>query len=269
MIPGHITSGRQQLHYLRWDGGNKLLLALHGYGNSAVLFDSIARAVRSGYTTVSIDLPYHGASQWEGDAPWQPDDLCDTVRSLMSVYGVQKVSLVCFSIGGRPGLVLAERCPELIESVMLIAADGLVPNYFYRFVTRNYVGKKLFHHFLKRPDGYMRLVDLMVRYKWLSASRKRFVSYYVDAPAARDLLRNVWPNLRLMIPDLTAVKKNINSYHIHTCLFMGRHDKVIPLKHARSFMAGLPQAQLKVLDKGHRMMDEGTAHEVAKKLLVS
>lgn len=269
MVSDYITSGRQQLHYLRWDGGSKLLIAFHGYGNSAALFTPVARAVCSEYTTVSLDLPHHGASQWEGEDPWHPDELCAMVRSLMKAYGVQKVSLVCFSIGGRPGLILVERCPELIESVVLIAADGLVPNYFYRFVTNNYVGKKIFHHFLERPDKYMRLVDVFVRYKWINASRKRFVSYYVDTPAARGLLRKVWPNLRLMVPDLKTVKKNISSYRIRTYLFMGRHDKVIPLMHARSFMAGTQEVTLQVLEKGHRIMDEETAREVAKKLLVS
>jgi len=269
MTSGYIASGRQQLHYLRWDGGNKLLLAFHGYGNNALLFRSTARAVGTAYTTLSFDLPYHGQSHWEGNQPWQVQELGDMVRALMTEYGVSKISVVCFSIGGRIGLVLAEHYPEIIESLILIAADGLAPNYFYRFVTNNFAGKQLFHHFLKQPQGYMKLVDWLARYKWIDPSRKRFVAYYVDEPDARTLLRQVWPNLRLMIPDLRTVKKNISRYKIHTHLVMGRHDKVIPLRHAKIFMTGAPDVQLHLLEKGHRIMDEETALEVAKILLVS
>lgn len=269
MVSGTIASGTQQLHYLRWDGGKKLLLAFHGYGNNAALFKVMAGMLTDEYTVVSIDLPYHGKSDWHTDEPWQKEELVVTVKALMKQLDADRISIVCFSIGGRVGLTLAEQLPEVIASLVLIAADGLVPNRFYHFVTANAVGKKLFGHFLENPAAYMKFINWLAKRKWIHLSRKKFVDYYTAAPESRNFLRKVWPNMRRIIPDLDKVKRHIEQYHIDTHLFMGRYDRVIPVKHAEVFAAGQKNIHVHILEKSHRIMDEQTAREVAKILSVS
>jgi len=151
MKSGYITSGSQQLHYLEWGHGKQVLLCFHGYGNQAGLFASLANHLLDDYTILSFDLPYHGNSRWNGSQPWQPSELVNTVQSILQERQVPKVSLLCFSIGGRIGLTLAGLMPEQIDRLVLLAPDGLTSNAFYSFVTRNPAGKRLFAHFLPLP----------------------------------------------------------------------------------------------------------------------
>ena len=267
MVSGFIATGTQKLHYLRWDGGPRLLLAFHGYGNNAVLFRQIAEKTQSEFTTLSFDLPYHGKSTWQSRKPWRKQELIDMVKQLKQEFKVDRISIACFSIGGRVGLTLAELMPAEIEQLVLIASDGLVHNRFYGFVTKNNLGKKLFYHFLEKPEGYMKMVNWLAQNKFVDSSRKKFIEYYVGAPDARSFLKNVWPNLRLIVPDLKTVKLNIDQYRIKTHIFMGKLDRVIPLDHAYTFAKGVENVNVHELNKGHRIMDEETAAEVAKKLI--
>ena len=266
MQSGYISSGTQRLHYLRWGAGKRLLLAFHGYGNNASLFTPLAAHIPEGFTLISFDLPYHGKSEWHDDEPWSVDALVTVVRSLMQQHDTNKVSLAGYSIGGRICLTLIQAMPEAIDQVMLLAPDGLVPNAFYRLATNHFLGKRLFHHFLDKPEGYLRMVSWLEKRRWINAAHKKLVEQHAALPASRAFLKKVWPNLRLFIPDQQLVKQQIRKHHIPVQLFMGRHDRVIPLKHAELFASGAADIHMHILDKGHRVIDNESAATIVKSL---
>jgi pimeloyl-ACP methyl ester carboxylesterase len=267
MTSGFVLSGNQRLHYLQWGDGSRLLLALHGYSNSAGIFAALAASLMQEYTVIALDMPHHGRSEWENDEPWSQDALMGTVRELMQQYKADKVALTGFSLGGRVCLKLAELMPQYIARITLIAPDGLVPNRFYRFVTKNPAGKRLFAHFLERPEEYMNLFSWLERRNLLDTSKRKFVEQYVSAQQARSFLKKVWPNLRLLVPDGDKVRRNVAWYGFPVHVFMGRHDRVIPLEHAIRFAAGAPGVHLHMLEKGHRVMDETSIGMIAESLL--
>lgn len=263
---GYIHSGIQRLHYLQWGHGAQLLLAFHGYGNDADLFAPLAAQVAGRFTTIAVDLPHHGQSEWPAAHPWTKEDLVAMVRAFMQERKVQQITLIGFSLGGRVCLTLAEQVPELIDRLVLVASDGLVPNAFYQFVTRNFAGKRLFHHFLDKPERYLQLIGWLQQHNWIDASRRKFVEHHAGLPAARAFLKKVWPNLYLLVPDQQQVRRNIEQHKIDTEVYMGKQDRVIPLKHAYTFAAGHPHIRVHELDKGHRILDEATIALIAQQL---
>lgn len=266
MDSGFITTGSQRLHYLRWGQGSRVLLAFHGYGNSASLFASLAGKVAATYTTISVDLPHHGRSEWTGNDPWTKPELTAFVKALMAQLGVERISLTGFSLGGRVCLNIIEQLPEVVNKAVLIAPDGLVPNPLYWFVTRNPAGIRLFNGFVERPEGYIRFVDWLHHRKWVNASKHKFVMQYVSAPAARAFLRKVWPGMRLLVPARRQVQQRIRQFRIPTYIFMGRYDRIIPPRQAHTFAKGNPFIHVQVLDKGHRLMDEESLRGIAAAL---
>jgi pimeloyl-ACP methyl ester carboxylesterase len=269
MRSAFIETGTERLHYLQWGSGKKLLLALHGYSNHAGMFAPMAEWLKDKYTIVSLDMPYHGKSEWGTELPWTKAELLATVKALMAAKGVDTISLTGFSLGGRVCLMLAELMPQHIERMTLIAPDGLVPNRFYQFVTGNAAGKRIFSHFLTKPEGYMRVIAWLQERHIVPAAKRKLVEQYVTHEQSRAFLRKVWPNLRLLVPDQQKVRKHIAEYHIATHLFMGKYDRVIPLEHAQAFAAGEPFIKVHILDKGHRVMDDGSVLQIAQSLLIS
>lgn len=267
MKPGFIKTGDQRLQYLQWGSGKKLLIALHGYGNNARMFEGLAAMLASDYTIVALNLPYHGESEWNRHEPWMAVELVEMIGLLMKAHNVEACSLTGYSLGGRICLKLLELMPARILQVTLLAPDGLVPNKMYRFVTANPAGKRIFSHFLDKPDGYMKVLGWMERKRLLDPAKKRFMDQYVSEATTRQFLKKVWPNLGALVPNPQKVRNNITAYNIPVHLFVGKHDRVILLPHALTFASEMPLVFLHVLDKGHRVMDSDSMGEISKSLL--
>lgn len=247
--------------------GKKLLLAMHGYGNDASMYNCLETLLGDEYTIVSLDMPYHGGSKWPDRKVWTVEELKGMVKLLLEEYGVDKLSFLGYSMGGRVCLKIAELMPECVERVVLLASDGLTFNSFYYFVTSTTLGKGLFDSFLRSPQKYMSVVNFARRRNWLDESRYKFASRYWETEESRKFLNNVWPAMRQIMPDYDKLSDVVAQYSIPIFIFMGRHDRVIPFKLAQKFNKKISTAQLQLLDKGHRMLDDETLPQICNCLL--
>lgn len=266
MLSAYVHINGRKLHFLQWGSGEKLLLAFHGYANHAGLFNVFEPLLKDRYTVVSVDLPYHGKSAWEPSAELLPGDLIALADHFRKEHRQERFSLLGFSLGGRMSLYLIQQRPQWVEQAVLMAPDGLAFNTFYYFVTRTWSGQSLFGHMLQKPDRYFRFIELLHRKKWLDSSRYKFLMHYLETPEARRFLGNVWPSLKLIIPEKKKVQDAIRRHHIPLHLVMGRYDRVIPLKLAEGLAAGADDIHLHVLEKGHRLLDEETVALAAAQL---
>lgn len=264
---GYIAAGTQQLHYLKWGSGRRLLLAFHGYGNDAGLFTPLKPYLEKEYTILSFDLPHHGKSAWAEGSLFTKNDLVNLVERLMAVHGVDKVSLAGYSMGGRMCLSIVEGLPASIDKVILIAADGLTKNFYYYFFTRTLVGKKIFRHLMSQPAPYFTIMGLLAKGGLVHPSRHKFAMHYLQSERSRNFLLNVWGGMSNIIPDTGKVKTLIKKYSIPVSIFMGRYDRIIPVSLAEKFKSGLDTVQLFTLEKGHRVFDQDNADQIAKSLL--
>lgn len=265
---GYIKIRGEELHYLKWGSGARLLIAFHGYANDAGIFQLFEKYLNKDFTIVSIDLPHHGKSRWTENTFLSLQDLKALVNQMMELQQLKKISLLGYSMGGRVCLSLIEHMPEIIEKVILIAPDGLVIDTYYYLLTRTKVGKQLFKHFLTNHQPYFKVIDWMKDRKLLEAARHKFVMQYMHTEERRKFLWQVWPCMSKLMPRKRIVKQNIAQYQIPVLIFMGAYDKVIPPRLAKKFMEGLETAKLYVLEKGHRVFDTENAGEIAQLIRV-
>ena len=262
-----VSAGSQKLHYIKWGSGSRLLLAFHGYGNDASIFRLFEPYLSTQYTILSFDLPHHGESKWTADSPLSKKDLAAMAKGLMAEYKVDKISLLGYSMGGRVCLTLMEQMPESIARAVLIATDGLATDYIYSFFTRTFIGRKIFRNLLDKPGRYLRFIDWLKQKKLLDETRHKFVMKYIKTGQNRAFLGQVWPGMSQLRPLYAKLKAGIKKYHIPVSLVMGAHDRIMPPSRAQRFKKGLDTVQVYVLDKGHRVFDEGNAGDIAKWLL--
>ena len=263
----YIQAGSQQLHYLSTGSGKQLLLAFHGYGHDAESLLLFAPYLADKYTTLFIDLPHHGKSEWPDNDVFSRKALLSVTRDLMKACGVEKVSLMGYSMGGRVCCTLIEDMPDCIDKVVLMASDGLSLNPHYYFFTQTALGKMMFTSMLKGPELYFNFVSRMKKMGWINESQYKFVVHYLGDEPARLKLGQIWPCMSELMPDRKKVKAAIDNRNIKVDLFMGRYDRVMPPALAENFKSGLESVQLHILEKGHRVFGPDNAEMIAQTLL--
>ena len=263
----HIRVGNEQLHYLKTGNGPRMLLAFHGYGHEANNLTLFAPYLSEDYTCLFFDLPHHGESGWAANTVFTEALLIQLIQALIKEFGVQKISLLGSSIGGRVCLSIVYVLPGCIDKVTLLASDCLRVDPYFHFFTTNPVGKKVFRHMLSKPGNYLKIAALLKKTGLVHEKRYKFVLHYLDNDASRKQLGNVWPAMAGLSPEIYSLKKIIQQYDIPITIFMGRYDKIIPPSVAEKFKMGLDSVHVIVLDKGHRIYDASNAAMIAGSLL--
>jgi pimeloyl-ACP methyl ester carboxylesterase len=263
----YVSIGKEKLHYLQWGNGGRLLLAFHGYGDDASIFSPFLEHLTKDYTILSFDLPHHGNSKWTDNTKFSQKDLVELVNALSATYKVEKISLLGHSMGSRVCLAILEFMPAAIDKVALIAADGLSINLYYYFLTRTFIGKKLFKKMMEQPGFFFSVVNWLNKKNLVNASRHKFVMNFMHSETGRNLLLQVWPGMSDIIPSPTKLKRLIRQYNIPVSIFMGANDRITPPHLGKNFKSGLDTVQLHILEKGHRVFDHENAAQIAQSLL--
>jgi pimeloyl-ACP methyl ester carboxylesterase len=251
---GIIGYQENKIHVLKMGSGSKLLIALHGFGNVASIFEPIAVAFSEEYTVVAIDLPGHGRTQW--NLPFfQKKDLMAIIQGLKIEFNVEQFTLMGFSLGGRLCLNIAELQPNWVDKLILLAPDGLEKNFWYNAATRNIFGKIIFRKMMQHPEAWINRVDKLRQWNLIDASRFKFAKANLMDEKIRHQLSYVWPVTSKLIVNPHLVKWHLKKYKVETHLFMGKHDRIFPPKQGERFVKGLKKATLHVLDEGHNLIN--------------
>lgn len=268
MVPvsGYIPYGNEQIHFLKYGDGNELVIALHGFADSACLFAPIANHLQENYTLISLDLPYHGDTVWTENKVMSKEDLVAIIHLVKDEYHAVTFSLLGYSIGGRLCLMIAELMPESVRKLTLIAPDGLKVNPYYYFFTRTAFGSIIFKHSLHHAERYSKVLNLLKQIKILGSMKYKFVMINLDTPEKRKKVEMTWNSLRLLIPRSRVLKKIITEYKLPVTIFMGSYDKVIPVSNAEQFKKGKTTVEMLIFEKGHRLIDNDTIKPIAESI---
>ena len=114
------------LAHLRWDGGARTVVLLHGVGGGREAWgDSLSGTglalADAGFTAIAVDLPGYGDS-----APIEPYDmagLAARVTALIDWLAPERCALVGHSMGGMVAQELMARSPNRVHALVLCATS--------------------------------------------------------------------------------------------------------------------------------------------------
>ena len=107
-------------------GSGPALLLLHGLGCDHTTWLPVLTALSRRYTVIAPDLLGHGRSA-KPRADYSVGGYANGMRDLLTVLGIDKVTVVGHSFGGGVAMQFAYQFPERTERMVLVAPGGLGP----------------------------------------------------------------------------------------------------------------------------------------------
>lgn len=257
-----INYRSSQIHYSYGGSGEKLLLCLHGYGESEKSFHFLEAHLPAGYRLLAIDLPFHGETQWNEGFNFSTDDLLAIINSICGLHTgyTGRLTLAGFSMGGRIALGLLEKIPAQTDKVILMAPDGLKVNFWYRLATRTIIGNRFFSFTMRHPQWFVWLLKAGNTVGLINQSIYKFTNYYIHDKNVREELYHRWTCMRNIKPRLPAIKKSVVKYAIPVRLLYGRYDRIIRHERAEKFRVGIESfCTLRIIPTGHQVLQEKNA----------
>lgn len=246
-----------------WEGivfgeGPEVLFAFHGFDNDADDLKVFEPALSPLYRIISVNLFFHGNSH----SGLGPDEAHFDAAALKRLFGrmleqlsVDRFSLLGFSLGGRICLELIALFADRIDQCYLLAADGLRISPWYRFLTRNPVGHRLFRNATDNPFLLLKLAGIFRKTGLVGEKQYKFAWSYFNTAEKRRMVYDVWTIFRWLLPDRKSVCQQIIANNLTIDLIFGKRDTVIPAFHAKEWKRSLKdRCRIHVTADGHNLL---------------
>ena len=239
-------------------GSGPALLLLHGLGCDHTTWLPVVAALSRRYTVIAPDLLGHGLSA-KPRADYSVGGYANGMRDLLTVLGIDKVTVVGHSFGGGVAMQFAYQFPERTERMVLVAPGGLGPEVSPAIRAITLPGFHQVMGVLTLP-GLRHLTKASLRALATSGMTKARdldeVAEIVDSfkdPRSRRAIRHVVSAVvdwRGQI--VTMVDRAYLTQAMPMCVIWGTDDAVIPVRHAGIAAELAPGATVEVIaNAGH------------------
>jgi len=262
-------------------GSGPALLLLHGLGCDHTTWLPVIATLSRRYTVIAPDLLGHGRSA-KPRADYSLGGYANGMRDLLTVLGIDKVTVVGHSFGGGVAMQFGYQFPERTERMVLVAPGGLGPEVSPAIRAITLPG---FHQAmgLMTLPGVRQLTQSTMRALAASGVPKardldevaEIIGSFRD-PHARAAIRHVVSAVvdwRGQI--VTMVDRAYLTEAMPMCVIWGSDDSVIPVRHAAIASELAPGATVEVIQgAGHfphkdhpqrfvRLLDDFVRHHPA------
>jgi pimeloyl-ACP methyl ester carboxylesterase len=258
-----------QLDYLSIGEGDKAIICLHGFGRRAEDFEVFQSLLQPDQRLIAINLFAHQSSVFPAERihnhPLQPAEWKELMVAFFAHENIECCDLIGYSMGGRIAMMTLQLLPQRIQSLLLIAPDGLKINWLYRFASGTHVGKWLYRRFIKRPKFLFWITDVAHSLKLINDKLHRFVYVHLHSEEKRQLVYDAWLIHKLLFPDLDQIAQHVRNGMPFNMVF-GKYDSVIVPALGKAMSARVGNANCyHEIESGHQLINERTARFIAEK----
>lgn len=205
------------------------VLLLHGWGGNLNSFRGLETSLKNaGVSVISLDFPGFGGSEQPRE-DFCLDDYVKIVNELLKFEGVQNVSIVAHSFGGRVAIKFASKHQDCTKKLVLVDSAGIKP----KFSLSKWI--KIKH------------------YKFLKFLKKHGIIKRELSNFGSQDYRAMPPNLkpvfsRIVCEDLTPYLQNILA---PTLIVWGKDDRETPFYMAKKLNKKIEDSAIVTFDGGH------------------
>lgn len=250
-----------QIYYHQYGTGKKVLLAFHGFADNGDLFEDVAKNVwAEEYTTLAVDLPFHGQKTvWQGDV-YRPEDIVAIVGLLMAEFKATTCAMVCHSMGGRVVWGILPLMANQIEQLYFFAPAGFQYTFTAsRFWCPMWFRRRSRNRF-EESEGVLRFFEITHRLKLMNRATYLVFKQQLDLPRRRARMLQTWMSMYYF--PMGASKQHLkllNEKQIPAYFFYGKKDRITPAKYAQKFVQKLQASEIVVFKGNHFFVREKLA----------
>nr|WP_241249904.1 alpha/beta fold hydrolase [Rhodococcus sp. X156] len=248
----------------RTAGSGPPLLLIHGIGDSSSTWTHVIDELAQSFTVIAPDLLGHGRSD-KPRADYSVAAYANGMRDLLTVLGIERVTLVGHSLGGGVALQFAYQFPHMVERLVVVAPGGVTKevNPALRLAALPVANQALR---LLRLPGSLTVVGLLGRVsELLYRGPLRGATVFHDVPDLVRVLSDLpdptareafLRTLRAVVDWRGQVVTILDRVHLTSQLpvqiIWGAVDTVVPVSHAYLAHAAMPGSRLDVFPRsGH------------------
>jgi pimeloyl-ACP methyl ester carboxylesterase len=239
-------------------GEGPVLLLLHGLGCDHTTWAPVVQDLARTHTVIAPDLLGHGASA-KPRADYSVGGYANGMRDLLTVLGIDKVTVVGHSFGGGVAMQFAYQYPERTERLVLVASGGLGPEVtpFIRAITtpgfHQAVGALMLPGVRHAVLGSLRALGHVPTSHTRDLPEIAAILDTFRDPRARAAVRHVvrhvvdWHGQVVTMADRAYLTEAMPMLVV-----WGTEDRVIPASHAANAAVLAPRARVELVpDAGH------------------
>jgi pimeloyl-ACP methyl ester carboxylesterase len=105
-------------------GSGPAILLIHGIGDNSTTWATVQTQLAQRFTVIAPDLLGHGKSD-KPRADYSVAAYANGMRDLLSVLGIDTVTVIGHSLGGGVAMQFAYQFPQLVDRLILVGAGGV------------------------------------------------------------------------------------------------------------------------------------------------
>ncbi|MFM9036025.1 MAG: alpha/beta fold hydrolase [Mycobacterium sp.] len=253
-------------------GSGPALLLIHGIGDNSTAWEPVHAQLARRFTVIAPDLLGHGQSD-KPRADYSVAAYANGMRDLLSVLGIDKVTVVGHSLGGGVAMQFAYQFPAMIDRLILVGAGGVTKdvNIALRFAALPVGGEAL--ALLRLPlvlpalQTVGRLLGMTIGSTGLGRDIPNALRILADLPeprASAAFTRTLRAVVDWRGQVVTMLDRCYLTESVPVQLVWGDQDVVIPVSHAHMAHAAMPGSRLEIFaGSGHFPHHDDPARFVA------
>lgn len=215
-------------------GKGKVVLLLHGWGDTARGLASIAQYLKNDYDVVSLDLPGFGGTQTPAEA-WGLTNYADFVTAFCKKLGLNVYALIGHSNGGALAIRGLAKESLHADKLVLLASAGIRGEYKGRVKALRYVVKA----------GKLVTLPLPSKYK-----KKLQQKVYKTVGSDMLVAEHMQETFKKVVAD--DVRRDAAQVTIPTLLLYGEDDTATPPAWGRLLHGQIQGSRFEIVkDAGH------------------
>ena len=116
-----VTCNGMNFHYLDWGNeGAPVMLLLHGLRGHCHSWDDVAARFCGGYRVLALDQRGRGETDWAPRGDYSTDAFVTDIEEFCNTLGIEKMTLIGHSMGGRNSMAFAGRNAAMLEKLVIV-----------------------------------------------------------------------------------------------------------------------------------------------------
>jgi pimeloyl-ACP methyl ester carboxylesterase len=241
-------------------GSGPALLLIHGVGDDSTAWEPVHAKLAQRFTVIAPDLLGHGESD-KPRADYSLPAFANGMRDLLTVLGIDRVTVVGHSFGGGVAMQFAYQYPQLVERLVLVSTGGVAKDVSVALrAAAMPMGSEALA--ILRVPGVLPAVRLFGRAIGTVLGSTKFGRDAADVVGLLEgfqdphALSAFARTLRSVVDGrgqfVTMLDRSYLMQSVPMQLIWGDEDLIIPVSHARMAHAAMPGSRLEIFeDSGH------------------